>query len=83
MSLQDQYSDIKGFADNLKGKIDKIASKVDTFTVKFQDKIDRFSEGLDSKIRLLKETMETEAENVTIQFERTNNFCRELIDLNK
>lgn len=83
MSLQDQYNDVKGFADNLKGKIDKVLSKVDAFTTKFQDKIERFSEGLDSKIRLLKETMESESENVTIQFEKTNSFCKELIDLNK
>lgn len=83
LSLKEQSEDLKGFVDLMNNKIEKIGLRVGAFTTNFTTKIDEFSENFENKIRIIKETMTTEFDSVSLQFDKTKNLCKELIDINK
>jgi hypothetical protein len=83
MTLKEQADDHKGFIDINKNKIEKLSSRLSTFTSSFSDKLKEMNTTFEAKTNLINDTMASETESVSLQFDKTKTLCKELIDLNK
>lgn len=83
MTLKEQADDHKGFIDINKSKIEKLTSRLSTFSSSISDKLKEMGATFEAKTNLISDTMASETESVSLQFEKTKNLCKELIDLSK
>lgn len=83
VTLKQQCDDMKGYQDLMSNNIEKLSLRLTAFNDNFTDKISKFTESFETKVKVIRETMSTESEGVAMQFEKTKGLCKELIDLNK
>lgn len=83
VALSKTTEEQKGYSEVMRSNIDKLTLRISAFNNTFSDRIDKFVDTFETKIRVINETMITEADGVAMQFDKTKSLCKELIEINK